>query len=118
VAATDWWPNAVNLKILQKNPEAINPQDEGYDYREAVQTLDFDAFQRDFDALCIDSQDWWPADFGHYGPLFVRMSWHAAAPTASRTVGAAPVGACSVSPRWTAGRTTYCWIKPAGCCGR
>ncbi len=74
----DWWPNAVNLKILQKNPEAINPQDEGYDYREAVQTLDFDAFQRDFDALCIDSQDWWPADFGHYGPLFVRMSWHAA----------------------------------------
>jgi catalase-peroxidase len=47
----DWWPNAVNLKILQKNPEAINPMDEGYDYREAVQTLDFDAFQRDFDAL-------------------------------------------------------------------
>ena len=74
----DWWPNAVNLKILQKNPEAINPQDEGYDYREAVQTLDFEAFERDFDALLTDSQDWWPADFGHYGPLFVRMSWHAA----------------------------------------
>jgi len=74
----DWWPNAVNLKILQKNPEAINPQDPGYDYREAVQTLDFDAFERDFDALLTDSQDWWPADFGHYGPLFIRMSWHAA----------------------------------------
>ncbi|MBS1694888.1 MAG: catalase/peroxidase HPI [Actinobacteria bacterium] len=74
----DWWPNAVNLKILQKDPEAINPLDEGFDYREAVQTLDFEAFERDFDALLTDSQDWWPADFGHYGPLFVRMSWHAA----------------------------------------
>ncbi|OKH83115.1 hydroperoxidase [Mycobacterium sp. ST-F2] len=74
----DWWPNAVNLKILQKNPPAIDPTDEGYDYREAVKTLDFEAFERDFDALLTDSQDWWPADFGHYGPLFVRMSWHAA----------------------------------------
>lgn len=74
----DWWPNAVNLKILQKNPPAIDPTDEGYDYREAVKTLDFEAFERDFDALLTDSQAWWPADFGHYGPLFVRMSWHAA----------------------------------------
>jgi len=74
----DWWPNAVNLKILQKNPPAIDPTDEGYDYREAVKTLDFDAYQRDFDELLTNSQEWWPADFGHYGPLFVRMSWHAA----------------------------------------
>ncbi|MGV0808572.1 catalase/peroxidase HPI [Mycolicibacterium setense] len=74
----DWWPNAVNLKILQKNPPAIDPTDEGYDYREAVKSLDFEAFERDFDELLTNSQDWWPADFGHYGPLFVRMSWHAA----------------------------------------
>ncbi|KAB7751195.1 MULTISPECIES: catalase/peroxidase HPI [Mycobacteriaceae] len=74
----DWWPNAVNLKILQKNPPAINPLDEGFDYREAVQTLDFEAFERDFDELLTNSQDWWPADFGHYGPFFIRMSWHAA----------------------------------------
>ena len=74
----DWWPNAVNLKILQKNPPAIDPTDEGYDYREAVKNLDFEAFQRDFDELLTNSQEWWPADFGHYGPLFVRMSWHAA----------------------------------------
>ncbi|MFN3005653.1 catalase/peroxidase HPI [Mycolicibacterium wolinskyi] len=74
----DWWPNAVNLKILQKDPEAIDPMDEGYDYREAVQTLDFEQFQKDFDELLTNSQEWWPADFGHYGPLFVRMSWHAA----------------------------------------
>ncbi|CAM5698201.1 catalase/peroxidase HPI [Mycolicibacterium aubagnense] len=65
-------------RILQKNPPAIDPTDEGYDYREAVKTLDFEAFERDFDALLTDSQDWWPADFGHYGPLFIRMSWHAA----------------------------------------
>ncbi|BBX82764.1 catalase/peroxidase HPI [Mycolicibacterium aubagnense] len=74
----DWWPGAVNLKILQKNPPAIDPTDEGYDYRQAVQSLDFEAFERDFDELLTNSQEWWPADFGHYGPLFVRMSWHAA----------------------------------------
>lgn len=73
----DWWPNAVNLKILQKNPPAIDPTDREL-FREADETLDFDAFQRDFDELLTNSQEWWPADFGHYGPLFVRMSWHAA----------------------------------------
>jgi len=74
----DWWPNAVNLKILQKDPPAIDPMDEGFDYRAAVQTLDFDELARDVDAVMTDSQDWWPADFGHYGPFFIRMSWHAA----------------------------------------
>ena len=74
----DWWPDVVNLKLLQKNPDVIDPEDAGYDYRKAVLDLDFDAFQSDFDALLTDSQDWWPADFGHYGPLFVRMTWHAA----------------------------------------
>ena len=74
----DWWPNAVNLKILQKNPDVIDPMDSGYDYRTVVQTLDVDDLTRDVDALMTDSQDWWPADFGHYGPFFVRMTWHAA----------------------------------------
>ncbi len=74
----DWWPNAVNLKILQKNPDVIDPMDPGYDYRTVVQTLDVDDLTRDVDALMTDSQDWWPADFGHYGPFFVRMTWHAA----------------------------------------
>ncbi len=73
----DWWPNAVNLKILQKNPDIIDPMDPGYDYRSVVQTLDVDALKRDVDAVMTDSQDWWPADFGHYGPFFVRMTWHA-----------------------------------------
>ncbi len=74
----DWWPNAVNLKVLQKNPDVIDPMDPDYDYRAAVQTLDVDELTRDVDALMTDSQDWWPADFGHYGPFFVRMTWHAA----------------------------------------
>ncbi len=74
----DWWPNAVNLKVLQKNPDIIDPMDAGYDYRAAVQKLDVDALTRDVDAVMTDSQDWWPADFGHYGPFFVRMTWHAA----------------------------------------
>ena len=74
----DWWPNAVNLKILQKDPDVINPQDPGFDYSAAVQTLDFDQLAADVDAVMTDSQDWWPADFGHYGPFFIRMSWHAA----------------------------------------
>jgi len=74
----DWWPNAVNLKILQKDPDVINPLDSDFDYRAAVQTIDFDELARDVDAVMTDSQDWWPADFGHYGPFFVRMTWHAA----------------------------------------
>ena len=77
----DWWPNAVNLKILQKDPDVINPLDPDFDYSAAVQTLDFDQLAADVDAVMTDSQDWWPADFGHYGPFFIRMSWHAAGTT-------------------------------------
>ncbi|ORB29921.1 catalase/peroxidase HPI [Mycolicibacterium parafortuitum] len=74
----DWWPNQLNLKILQKNPDVINPLDEDFDYADAVQSLDVDALRADIVEVMHDSQDWWPADFGHYGPLFIRMAWHAA----------------------------------------
>jgi catalase-peroxidase len=74
----DWWPNQLNLKILQKNPDVINPLDPGFDYTAAVQTLDVDALTADVDAVMTDSQEWWPADFGHYGPFFIRMAWHSA----------------------------------------
>ncbi len=74
----DWWPNQLNLKILQKNPDVINPLDEGFDYSSAVQTLDVDAVRADIVEVMRTSQEWWPADFGHYGPFFIRMSWHAA----------------------------------------
>ncbi|WP_433766386.1 catalase/peroxidase HPI [Pseudomonas putida] len=74
----DWWPNQLNLNILHQHSPLSTPADEGFDYAQAYKKLDFAAVKRDLTALMTDSQDWWPADFGHYGPLFVRMSWHAA----------------------------------------
>lgn len=74
----DWWPNALNLKILRKHTAVANPLDEGFDYKAAVATIDVDELTRDVDAMMTDSKDWWPADFGHYGGLFIRMAWHSA----------------------------------------
>ncbi|WP_280263642.1 catalase/peroxidase HPI [Nocardia wallacei] len=74
----DWWPNQLNLRILQKNPAVANPMDEDFDYAAEVQNLDVAALHRDLVEVMTTSQDWWPADYGHYGPLFIRMSWHAA----------------------------------------
>ncbi|WP_024869321.1 catalase/peroxidase HPI [Pseudoxanthomonas suwonensis] len=73
----DWWPNALNLDILHQHDTKTHPL-KGFDYREEVRKLDFDALKQDLHALMTDSQDWWPADWGHYGGLFIRMSWHAA----------------------------------------
>lgn len=74
----DWWPNQLNLKILRQHSSLSDPMDEGFNYTEAFKSLDFAAVKQDLHALMTDSQDWWPADFGHYGPLFIRMAWHAA----------------------------------------
>lgn len=74
----DWWPNQLNLKILHQQAPATDPMGEDFDYAEAFKTLDLDAVKRDLHALMTDSQEWWPADFGHYGPLFIRMAWHSA----------------------------------------
>jgi len=75
---SDWWPNQLNLKILRQNSSLSNPMGEAFDYAEEFKKLDFEALKRDLAALMRDSQDWWPADFGHYGGLFIRMAWHAA----------------------------------------
>ena len=73
-----WWPKALNLDILHQHDAKTNPLDPGFDYRQAVKTLDVAALKRDLTALMTDSQDWWPADWGHYGGLMIRMAWHAA----------------------------------------
>ncbi|SDT54940.1 catalase/peroxidase HPI [Pseudomonas prosekii] len=74
----DWWPNQLNLKILHQHSPLSDPLAEGFNYAEAFKSLDFQALKQDLTALMTDSQDWWPADFGHYGPLFIRMAWHSA----------------------------------------
>ncbi|MDZ4292915.1 MAG: catalase/peroxidase HPI [Burkholderiales bacterium RIFCSPHIGHO2_02_FULL_66_10] len=74
----DWWPNQLNLGILHQHAPASNPMDPDFDYAEAFKKLDFAALKQDLTALMTDSQDWWPADWGHYGGLFIRMAWHSA----------------------------------------
>ncbi|NNE35461.1 MAG: catalase/peroxidase HPI, partial [Rhodothermales bacterium] len=77
-ANAGWWPNQLNLSILHQHSEKSDPMGKTFDYAEAFKSLDLDAVIKDLHALMTDSQDWWPADYGHYGPLFIRMAWHAA----------------------------------------
>jgi len=77
-ASTDWWPEALNLDILHQHDAKSNPMGEDFDYREEVKSLDVETLKRDLHELMTDSQDWWPADWGHYGGLMIRMAWHAA----------------------------------------
>jgi catalase-peroxidase len=73
-----WWPDQLNLRILRQNPPSADPYGADFDYKAAFSALDFDELARDVDAVMTDSKDWWPADWGHYGPFFIRMTWHAA----------------------------------------
>ena len=74
----DWWPNQLNIQMLSQQSEKTDPMDEGFDYAKEFQSLDLAAVKKDLEVLMTDSQDWWPADFGHYGPFFIRMAWHSA----------------------------------------
>ena len=74
----DWWPNQLNVNVLHNNPSVGDPMDPDFDYAKAFASLDLDAVVKDLTVLMTDSQDWWPADYGHYGPFFIRMTWHAA----------------------------------------
>src|SRR5215813_13866579 len=74
----DWWPNQVNLKVLHQHSNLSDPMGEDFDYAKEFKSLDLNAVIKDLHALMTDSQDWWPADFGHYGGLFIRMAWHSA----------------------------------------
>ncbi|MDE3008087.1 MAG: catalase/peroxidase HPI [Acidobacteriota bacterium] len=73
-----WWPNQLNVKVLHQNAAAASPMDADFNYAEEFKTLDLDALKKDIEAVLSNSQEWWPADYGHYGPLFIRMAWHSA----------------------------------------
>jgi catalase-peroxidase len=74
----DWWPNQIDLSILRQFSSLSNPMDEDFNYEEAFNSLDYEALKKDLRELMTQSQEWWPADFGNYGPLFIRMAWHSA----------------------------------------
>ena len=74
----DWWPKQLKLELLHQHSSKSNPMGEDFDYAKEFNSLDLAAVKKDLAALMTDSQDWWPADFGHYGPLFIRMAWHSA----------------------------------------
>lgn len=74
----DWWPNRLNLDILRQHSSKSNTMDEDYNYAREFESLDLEVLKKDLHELMMDSQEWWPADFGHYGPLFIRMAWHSA----------------------------------------
>ena len=113
----DWWPEQLNLSILHQNPPAGNPMGETFNYAEAFKKLDLDAVKADLHALMTDSQDWWPADWGHYGPFFIRMAWHAAGTYRIADAAAPPQGPSALH-RSTPGPTTVTSTKRGACCGR
>ena len=102
----DWWPNQLNLQILQQDSPQSNPMGEEFNYAEEFKKIDLNALKKDIDAVMTTSQEWWPADYGHYGPLFIRMAWHSAG-TYRIADGRGGAGAGrSDSRRSIAGRTT------------
>ena len=114
----DWWPNQLNLNALHTNHPAGDPMGEAFNYAEEFKSLDLDALKKDIEAVMTNSQDWWPADFGHYGPLFIRMAWHSAGTYRIHDGrGGAGSGSCALR-RSAAGPTTRTSTRRAGCSGR
>ena len=95
----DWWPDALDVSVLHRNSLLSDPMGEAFDYAKEFKSLDLNAVIKDLHALMTDSQEWWPADFGHYGGLMIRMAWHSAGMYRPRTAAAAPARVSSASRR-------------------
>jgi catalase (peroxidase I) len=113
----DWWPNQLNLKVLHQHSPPSDPMGKEFNYAEEFKSLDLNAVIKDVHALMTDSQEWWPADFGHYGPLFIRMAWHSAG---TYRIGDGRGGAGSGTQRFA---PLNSWpdnvnLDKADCCGR
>ena len=114
----DWWPNQLDLKRAPARTPMADPMGEDFNYAEEFKTLDLDALKKDIETVMTTSQDWWPADYGHYGPLFIRMAWHSAG---TYRINDGRGGAGSGQQRFapsTAGPTTRTSTRRAGCSGR
>lgn len=109
----DWWPKQLNLKILHQHSSLSDPMGESFDYAKEFKSLDIEAVKQDLRNVMTQSQDWWPADFGHYGPLFIRMAPAQPVPTAQAMVVAVQVLVSNVLRRSTVGLTTSAWTRRA-----
>ncbi len=113
----DWWPDQLNLQILHQHSPLSNPMGKDFNYAEEFKTLDLQALKKDIDALMTTSQDWWPSDYGHYGPFFIRMAWHGAGTyRIADGRGGAGAGTLRFAPS-TVGPTMRTWTRLAGCSG-